>query len=96
MLVLGAIRDEKQKTRTRHALHEAIQQGLGLGVDPVEILEHDHKRLEAALSEQEMPHAVERPLAPFRRFQAIPLLVLERNLEQSQERRERPFERPIQ
>src|SRR5882724_9072630 len=96
MLVLRAVVDEEQKTSTRQPLHEAIQHGLALGVDPVEILDHDHERLHAALSEQEMPHAVERLLPAFRGVQSLPRLVFEWHLEQSQERRERRFQRPVQ
>ena len=96
MLVLGAVVDEEQKTSTRQALHEAIQHGLALGVDPVKILEHDHERLHAALSEQEMPHAVECPLPTFRGFQSLPLLVFDRYVEHRQERWERRFQRLVQ
>ena len=96
MLVLGAVVDEEQKTSTRQALHEAIQHGLALGVDPVKILEHDHERLHAALSQQEMSHAVERPLPTFRGFQSLPLLVFEWHLEQRQERREGRFQCPVE
>ena len=60
MPVLGAVVDEEEKTSTRQTLHEALQHRLALGVDPVEILEHDHERLHTAL-EQEMPYAIERP-----------------------------------
>ena len=96
MLVLGPVVDEEQNASPLQALHEIVQHGLGLGVHPVEILEHDHERLHVALSEQKMPQALERPLPTFRRLQPLPLLVVERNLEQSQERRERRFERPVQ
>ena len=96
MLVLGSVRDEKQNTSRRQALDEAVQHGLGLGVDPVEILESDHERLHVTLSEQEMLHAVERPLPTFRGFQSLPFVVFERNLEQSQERWERRLQRPVQ
>jgi hypothetical protein len=39
MLVLRPVVDEEQDAGGRQALHEAVQQRLGLGVDPVEILE---------------------------------------------------------
>jgi hypothetical protein len=45
VLILGTIVDEHQEARGRQTRHEAIEQGLGLGVDPVEVLEDDDDRL---------------------------------------------------
>src|SRR5262249_57054692 len=42
VLVLWPIVDEQQQTGRRQALDKAIEEGLRLGIDPVEVLEHDH------------------------------------------------------
>jgi hypothetical protein len=39
VLILGAIVDEKKDTGGRKALNQLVEQRLGLGVDPMEILE---------------------------------------------------------
>ncbi len=53
MLVLGPVVDEEQDARRRQALNEAVEQRLGLGVDPVEILEEHEERLDLAFSEEQ-------------------------------------------
>ena len=45
VLVLGAVVDEEQEARRGQAVDEAIEQGLGLAVDPVQVLEDHHQRL---------------------------------------------------
>ena len=53
VLVLGPVVDEEQQPGGRQALHQAVEQRLGLGVDPVEILEDQQQRLDLALAEQQ-------------------------------------------
>ena len=48
LLILGPVVHREQDGRGRQALDEGIQQPLGLGVDPVEILENQDQRLRAA------------------------------------------------
>ena len=57
VLVLGAVVDQQQQAGRRQALDEAVEQGLGLGIDPVQILEDQQQRLHLALAQQ---HALER------------------------------------
>jgi hypothetical protein len=42
VLVFGTVVDEEQDARRREALDQPVEQGLGLGIDPVEVLE-DHE-----------------------------------------------------
>ena len=35
MLVLGPVVDQQQELGRRDALHQAVEEGLGLGIDPV-------------------------------------------------------------
>jgi len=37
--VLGAVVDQQEHPDRRQALHQAIEERLGLGVDPVEVLD---------------------------------------------------------
>ena len=70
VLVLGPVVDEQQQPRRRQALDQAVEQRLGLGVDPVQVLEHHEERLHLALAEQQPLDAVERALAALRRVEA--------------------------
>ena len=71
--VLGPVVHQEQDPRRRQALDQAVEQRLGLGVDPVEVLEDQQERLDLALAEQEALDRVERPLAPLRRVERLPL-----------------------
>jgi hypothetical protein len=52
VLVLGAVVDEEQQARRGQAFDEALEKGLGLAVDPVQVLEDHHQRLDLALAQQ--------------------------------------------
>src|SRR5207244_8759361 len=58
--VLGAIVDEEQYRCRGQALHEAVEQGLRLRVDPVEILQYQDAGLDLALAEEQPLQRVER------------------------------------
>ena len=45
VLVLGPVVDEKQEPGCRQAVNKAVEQGLGLGIDPVQILKDQQQRL---------------------------------------------------
>ena len=66
VLVLGAVVDQEQEAGGPEALHEAVQQGLGLAVDPVQVLEDHQQRLHLALPQQQALDRVERALAALR------------------------------
>ena len=51
--VLRPVVDEEEKSCGRQALDQAVQERLGLGVDPVEVLEDHEERLHLALAQQE-------------------------------------------
>jgi hypothetical protein len=44
VLVLRSVVDEQEDAGRRQALHQGVEKGLGLAVDPVEVLEHQHER----------------------------------------------------
>ena len=60
--MLGAVVDQDHHRRRRDALHQPIQQGLRLTVEPVHILEYEEDRLPQALSQQQPAHAVLHPV----------------------------------
>ena len=83
--VLGAIVDEEQEARRGQALDEAVEQGLGLAVDPVQILEDHHQRLDLALAQEQALDRVERLLAPLERIEGVPGRLVHRHVEERQE-----------
>ena len=92
--VLRPVVDEEQEARRGQALDEAVEQGLGLAVDPVEILEDHHQRLDLALAQQQALDRVERLLAPLDRIERLPGRLVDRDVEQRQERRARRARAP--
>ena len=50
--VLGAIVHEHEQPRRREAFNQAVKQGLGLRVNPVEVLEENHERLDLAFAQE--------------------------------------------
>src|SRR4029453_4257193 len=70
--VLRAVIDEEQDADGRQALHQTVQYGLRLGVDPVEVLEYDQQWLKLALAQEEPPQGVDRALPPRGRVQSLP------------------------
>ena len=67
MLVLRTEGEQEQSTRRREPLDQGIEHALGLAIDPVDILEHQQHGLHMALSEDEAPEGIERPLPSLRR-----------------------------
>ena len=62
--IFGSIVDQQQDPGGRQALHQAVEQRLGLAVDPVQVLEDQQQRLDLALEQQEPLERVERLAAP--------------------------------
>jgi hypothetical protein len=57
--VFGAIVDEQQHGMRRQALDQAVEQRLGVRVQPVQVLEDEQERLPSALTQQETLDGVE-------------------------------------
>ena len=68
------------EARRGQALDEAIEQGLGLAVDPVQILEDHHQRLHLALAQEQALDDVERLLAPLKWIEGVPGRFLHRRV----------------
>ncbi len=85
MLVLGTVIDEEQETRRGQAVDEAIEQGLGLAVDPVQVLKDHHQGLDLALAQQQALDRVERLPAPLGRIEGLPGRLVHRHVQERQE-----------
>src|SRR5262249_13741716 len=94
--VLRTIVDEEEKTCRGEAVHQAVEQGLGLGVDPVQVLEDDEEGLDLTLAQEQTLDAVERSLATLSGLKALPFRLLDGNIEQPQERGEEGLQRAVE
>ena len=96
MLVLGPVVDQQEKPGRGQTLHQAVEQGLRLGIDPVQVLEDHEHRLPLALPEQEVLDRVERALPALGRIERLPAGVIHGHIEESQEGGEDRLEGAIQ
>jgi hypothetical protein len=88
MPVFRAVVHQQQQARRGQALHQAVEQGLGLGVDPVQILEDQQQGLLLALPQDQTLHGLQGLLAALRRIEDLPGGVLHRHVQQRQEDRQ--------
>ena len=90
--ILRPVVHEEEHARRWDAFHQAIKERLGLGINPVEILEDHQQRLELALPEDHPLDGIQRALPALRWIEPQPLGVLDRHVEQRQHRRQRGAE----
>ena len=88
MLVLRAIVDQQQESGRGQALDQAVEQGLRLGIDPVQVFKHQQQRLHLAFAQQHALEGLEGVLAALRRVEGAKRTVLRQHLQQRQQRRE--------
>ena len=88
VLVLGAVIDQEQEPRRRQALDQAIQQGLGFGIDPVQILKDQQQRLHLAFPDQQALERVQGAPTALRRVEGTKGAVVRQHLQERQQRRE--------
>jgi hypothetical protein len=69
-----------------------LGEGLGLRVDPVEILKDDEERLDLALPEQETLHGVQRSVVALRGLERLPPRILHRHVQEREEGRDSRLE----
>ena len=96
MLVLGPIVHQEQQAGGSQAFHQAIQQRLGLAVDPVQVLEDHQQRLHLTLPQQQTLDGVECELAALGRVEVLPGRILDRHVEERQQRGQQGLERAVQ
>ena len=61
----------------------------------MQVLEHQDKRLHLALAQEQPLDRLEGLLAPLRRTECLPLRIVDRHVEQAQERRKRHLQRTV-
>ena len=85
MLVLGPVVDQQEDPGCGQALDQAVEQGLRLGIDPVQVLEDHEERLPLALPEQEVLDGIEGALPALGGIERLPVGVLDGHVEQGQQ-----------
>ena len=96
MLVLRPVVDQQQELGRRHALDQAVEEGLGLGIDPVQVLKDQQQRLHLAFAHEEALEPVERALAPLRRIERQERAVRWQSVQEGEQRRDCPLQRLVQ
>jgi len=82
VLIFRPVVHQQQQPGGRQALDEPVEQRLGLGVDPVQVLEDNQQRLDLAFPEQEPLHHIQRAPAAQGRIERGPLRVVGRHVEE--------------
>ena len=95
VLVLGPVADDQQEARRGQAVDQGVQQRPRLGVDPVQVLDHDDDRLHLTLPEEEPLHRVERVLAALGQVEGLPVRVMGRHVEQPEQPGEERLQRGV-
>jgi hypothetical protein len=67
VLVLRAVVDQEQELGRRQPLDQTVQQGLGLGINPMQVLTDEQQRLHLAVAQQKPLQGLQRALAAQRR-----------------------------
>ena len=96
VVILRPVVDEEEDPRAPQAVHESVEEGLRLGVDPVEILEHQQERPHPALPDEDPPHAVQRGLPALLGIEHRPRRIVHRHVEQPQHRRHHVAKRGVE
>ena len=84
MLVLGPVVDEQEDSGRGQTLDQAVEQGLRLGIDPVQVLEDHEQRLPLALPEQQVLDGIEGAVPALGGIERLPVGVLDGHVEQSE------------
>src|SRR5215467_7933295 len=87
VLVFGTVGDEEEEASRGETHHEAVQEGLRLRVDPLQIFEHEEQWTSHALSKHKPLHPVEGALAALLRVEGLPGFVRDGHIEEREERR---------
>ena len=69
MLILRAVVHQEQEAGRRQAVDQAIEQRLGLGVDPVQVLKDEQQGLHLAFAQQQALERGQGALPPLRRIE---------------------------
>ena len=96
VLVLRAVVDQQQEAGRWQALDQVVQQGLGLGIDPVQVLTDQEQGLHLALAQQHAFERLEGTLAALRGLERAKGTVVGQGVQQPEEGRNGLLERLVQ
>ena len=85
MLVLRPMGDQEQDPAAGEVLHDGVQEGLGLGIHPVQAVEDQQQGLDPALVQNQPPEGVQHVLAAAERIEGLPPGIVGRDVENLQE-----------
>ena len=88
VLVFGPVVDQQQDAGGGQVVNETVEQGLRLGIDPVQILKDQQQRLHLALAQQYAPEGVEQTLTPLRWIEGAKRAVVRQGIQQPEEGRD--------
>src|SRR5215475_6071083 len=83
--VFIAVGHEEKNIRLRYRIDQEVEHGLRLGVDPVQVLEHEQERPRLALTDDQAPERDQRFLALDLRIERIPIFTIPLYTEQPEE-----------
>ena len=96
MLILRAVVDQQQQAGRRQALDEAVEQRLGLGIDPVQVFEDQQQGLHLAFAQEHALEGLERALAALGWIEPQEGAVGRQGVQERQQRRDGLLERLVQ
>ena len=76
MVIVGTVVDEEHEAGRGQAVDQVVQERLGLGVDPVQVLHDQEQRLHLARPQQQARAGLQGTLAALRRLEGLPMWVL--------------------
>src|SRR5262249_54788282 len=87
VLVLRAVVDQQQEPRRRQSLDQAVQEGLRLGIDPVQVFEDQQQGLHLTFAQQHALERIQGALAALGRIQRQEGAVLRQDVQQREQHR---------
>src|SRR5262249_5806505 len=88
VLILRAVVDQEQELSRGQALDQTVEQDLRLGIDPVQVREHQEQRLHLTFAQQHALERCERALAALGRIELAERALVRQRVEQCEERRQ--------
>ena len=88
VLVFGTVIDREEQAGRRKALDQGVEERLGLGVDPLKILEHEQQRARLALAQEDPLDGGEGPAAALGRRKPEEGALLGQGIEEPEDRRD--------
>ena len=96
VLVLRAVINQEEDPRSRQALDQHIEHGLRLGVDPVQVFEHQQQGLHLAFAQQDALQRLQGAAPPLQRVEVQEWTVCRQGFEQGEHRRHSILESLVQ